>query len=1046
MAHLSRRDLFNYSGQAAVGLGSVWLLSSLAACTTAEEAASGEKFTVEEATNATAALSPDGRTVVFDLLKMLWVVPIAGGGATRLRGGAQDADVVAEFSHPDFSPDGRRIVCQSYQDGQFRLVLMNLDGTGQKVLTAGETDCREPRFSPDGSRIAFSGESGDRYAIRVLDVASGAITDWTKGDRQEAQPTWSPDGRTIAFLSGKNDSSQSIEAVDADGGRRTLVQVGTGRLAGPSYAPDGTFGYVRLGPTEAGDYYGTSSEAVLVVGERTVSVAGEDVFPAAPRWLSATEVLYVADGKFRRRNIQSGAVTAVPFTAELTVQRVTERASARDFDSTAERPVKGLVNAALSPDATQVLCMALGKIWLLRDGAAPQLVIDDGNFNSEPSWSSDGRSIVYVSDRAGQNDIWLHDLTTGEQRQLTHLTGAESSPVLSPDGTMAAFLSGTFETGTSLCTLTIATDEIHTLVGSLVMPGRPSFSHDGTKLSLAGFVPVTPRFREGSNQILTVDLATGAAHYSSPIPGKSLSDRVDAGPVYSPDGRHIAFTASGTAWICDVDDQGRPTGQPRQVNTENADFPTWSGDSTRLLYLSNGQLRMADILGGTTRSITPRFTWRPQVPTSTRLIKVGALWDGESRELRRNMQILVRGNRIAAIGDNLSANGADVIDAGDLTVMPGMIATHEHVGNLYLPSTRTNRLWLALGITTLRSPGTAHYWAVEAKEAQESGNRIGPRMFCSGPLNEGNRAFYGIARPITDSQDLRRELDRASALGHDLVKMYVRLPFRLQQQAIEGAHDLGIPTTSHYLFGPVSLGSDAVEHLSATSRYGYPAEKETYVGHTYTDVIEPLARSGMTFTPTIWDVYQYGGWAHDDARIKTLLPPPMYKEMRTQIEQAAHITDATSTQNEMRTLQQMIDAGVHIAIGTDSPVVPYGVYYHMNLQAMVAGGISSYDTLRAATVNGARVIGMSKHLGTITPGKLADLVFIDGDPLADITAAARVRKVMQAGTLHTIDDLITPPPAQTPGPVPSHTIEPTPQHAAFWWHHDSYAAGHSCCR
>lgn len=1047
---ISRRDLFKYTGGASLAVSSAWLVGNLTGCATSHEP-DATRFTLSEATNASAVVSPDGQTVVFDMLRMLWVVPVAGGAAKRLCSVGQESDVLQELSHPDFAPDGQRIVCQSYKDGQFRLVMMNSDGSGQKVLTDGVTDAREPRFSPDGTKIVFSGESGGRYAIMVLDLATGQITDRTTGTQQESQPVWSPNGATIAFLSGKNNVAQTIDAVDIAGNRRTLARVTDGQLAGPSYAPDGTLSYVHLRPFPADwDHITTPAETSLIVGDRTISQPGEDVFAYPARWLSSDELLYTANGQIRRRNLRTGAVTNVPFTAEVSVRPVTERPSARNFDSTAASTVKGIVSAALSPDGRQVVCLALGGIWILRADGDPKAVIADGNFNCEPAWSPDGHSLVFVSDRSGQNDIWLHDLVTGQQRQLTHLTGAESAPTFSPDGNTIAFLSGTFATGMSVCTLTVATGDVRTIIGSLIMPGRPSFNRDGTKLSLAGFVPATPRFREGANHVLTVDIATGTAHYTPPIADKSLSNRVDAGPVYSPDGRHMAFVVSGTAWISEVDGDGRPTGKPRQVSDETADCPSWSGDSATLLYLSNGQLRLADVATKATRTMPTALTWRPRIQQGTRLIKAGAIWDGESRELRRDVQILVRGNRIAAIGPNVAAPEAEMIDASDLTVMPGMIATHEHVSNLYPPSTRINRLWLSFGITTIRSPGTGHYWAAEAKEAQESGNRLGPRLFCAGEVVDGGRVYYNLARPTTNTDELRRELERAAELGHDMVKTYVRLPYALQKEAIEQAHSRNIPTSSHYLFGPAALGSDAVEHFVGTSRYGAPAEKVTYLGYTYADVIDPVARSGMTLTPTIFSqsLYHYADWAIDDPRLKALLPPAMYKDFQTQITQTLPNDpepDLVSSAREMETMRRMIAAGANIAIGTDTPVVPYGIFYHLNMKAMVAGGISTYDTLRAATVGGARAIGMSNHLGTIAPGKLADLVFVQGDPLTDITAAARVRQVMQGGAVHTVDDLIGSP-TPKPSSVPQHTLEqPKPQHIGFWWHHDHYAAGASCC-
>ncbi|MFI0776871.1 TolB family protein [Streptomyces sp. NPDC021212] len=155
----------------------------------AEEAGDGaRRIVVGQATNASAALSPDGRTVVLDLLNMVWSVPARGGEAIRLTGIDQEA------TEPDFSPDGRHLVFQGYTDGNFPLWLARADGTGTRRLTSGAADHREPRFSPDGRRIAYTAETEGRYAIHVLDLDSGASRVWAApGDdatAQEAQPYW----------------------------------------------------------------------------------------------------------------------------------------------------------------------------------------------------------------------------------------------------------------------------------------------------------------------------------------------------------------------------------------------------------------------------------------------------------------------------------------------------------------------------------------------------------------------------------------------------------------------------------------------------------------------------------------------------------------------------------------------------------------------------------------------------------------------------------------------------------------------------------------
>ncbi|MGW4728165.1 TolB family protein [Streptomyces shenzhenensis] len=124
-------------------------------------------MTVTEATIASAALSPDRKTIVCDPLNLLWTVPASGGEASRLTGIEQEA------TEPDFSPGGRSIVFVSYTDGTFHLWLMNTDGTGLRQLTTGSADHREPRFSPDGTRIACAVETGSRYAIHVVSLDSG---------------------------------------------------------------------------------------------------------------------------------------------------------------------------------------------------------------------------------------------------------------------------------------------------------------------------------------------------------------------------------------------------------------------------------------------------------------------------------------------------------------------------------------------------------------------------------------------------------------------------------------------------------------------------------------------------------------------------------------------------------------------------------------------------------------------------------------------------------------------------------------------------------
>ncbi|MBA2810492.1 PD40 domain-containing protein [Streptomyces sp. KM273126] len=1044
---LTRRALIKRGAGIAAGAG---VLSGQGTSAWASPAVDGRtgaravEVTVTEATNASAALAPDGRTVVLDLMNLLWTLPAKGGDAVQLTG------VEEEASEPDFSPDGRRIVYQAYTDGTFHLWLMNADGTGRKQLTSGDADHREPRFSPDGTRIACTAESDGRYAIHVIEVDSGDATVWTTGTGQEAQPYWTPDGTAIAFTTGTGDAPRAIDKVTADGTRTTLAKVTEGRLAGPSFSPDGSrLAYVHL----------TTAGTALVVDGETVSDDGEDVFPFAARWAGPDELFYTADGGLRRRTLQ-GTVKDIPFSARVTVPKVAERpAAARDFDGAGDRQVKGIVGPALSPDGRSVAFGALGDLWIMRRGGAPEAVVADGHRNTDPAWSPDGRSLVYASDRDGGIALWRYELATRARRRLTDTGISASAPTVSPDGTSVAFVSE----GATLCLLEFDTGAVRKVAGPLNAPGRPTFTADGKRLAAAVLVPVTPRYREGHNQILTVELATGEAHYSEPLPGGSLANRIDAGPVHSPDGTRTAYIANGTLHISDLDSAGRTTGTARRVGDETADAPSWSGDSATLLYLSDGRLRLTTPTGRTS-AVPLRLSWRPARPTGRTVVRAGALWDGTGPALRRDVDIHLDGHRIAAVtprGERPVRPGDKVVDARGLTVLPGFVAVHEHG-----PWERNElmRLWLSFGVTALRSPGTSHYAAVEAKEALTSGRRTGPRVFTAGDLVDGSRIYYSSGRPVTDEEQLGREINKARALGHDMVKTYVRLPYALQRSAVREAHRIGLRSTSHYLYGPLCLGADGVEHVGGTSRYGR-RQKETHLGHSYQDVTGPLAASGMAFTPTFGlsglglsavraALYRHADWALDDPRLTSLLTAAEYAELREGIT-AALAKEPTAelafVARHGKTVRRLVEEGAHVAVGTDSPLVPPGVYYHLNLQTMVRHGVSPYEALRSATVQGARTLGLSDQLGTVEPGKLADLVLVEGDPMTDIAAAAAVRQVVLGGVPHTVADLTataTPTASKQSGTVVRNaTLPDVPQQPArdhFWWHREEHIP-HSCC-
>ncbi|MDB5425880.1 MAG: amidohydrolase, partial [Phenylobacterium sp.] len=362
--------------------------------------------TVTEGTNIAVSASPDGKTLAFDLYGVIWTLPVTGGAARRL------TDDMTDGAQPDWSPDGKRLVFQSYRDGTFQIWTVGADGAGLTQHTRGPFDCREPRFSPDGKQIAFASDRSGAYAIHVLDLASGAIKLWASAEGQACEPAWSPDGTRIAFAVER----ARIEIVDAAGVRAPGPRITASadrmvpvELHSPAFTPDGkdiVYAVIDKGRTE-------------LRGSGGALVTGEDVFLFRACWLPNGDLIYTADGKIRRRAKGAAKSADIAFSVTVPVVRPAYKKRQRDYDGVAQKPAVGIGSPALSPDGTQVVFRALNALWLLTRGSKAVPLVKDGFWCCDPAWSPDGRTLAYSTDRGGKLDIWLRDMASGAERNLT---------------------------------------------------------------------------------------------------------------------------------------------------------------------------------------------------------------------------------------------------------------------------------------------------------------------------------------------------------------------------------------------------------------------------------------------------------------------------------------------------------------------------------------------------------------------------------------------------------------------------------------------------
>ena len=947
---------------------------------------------ITEGTNFAVTVGPDG-TMVLDLQGALTRLP-----GTKLTDGRGDDRL------PRFSPDGRQLIFQTFRAGDFDIWQIPATGGRAKALTQGPDDDREPVWFPDGRHIAFTSDRNGNLDIWQQELATGTLTPLTTDPADDFWPAVAPDGTRLAFVSDRGGlAGLYLQSLTPDAAPPELVASGkAGRPIAPAWSPDGqTLAFVRAVEQIGFPAIARYELTLLDLATRTtrvLSAAGDDVFPFAPAWLPDGGLAWTANGGIQRWH-GGGAPQTQAFSISLPVTTAGYRQ--QQFRPAEQRQAaRGIVEPVTAPDGG-VIFSALGDLWRRTpDGELRQLT-DDAFVERDPAISPDGQSLAFISDRGGSMQVWLRDLGSGIDRSLTRMPRGVRYPTFAPDGQSLAFQQAgpRGNQDFTLHRVALTSGVVTAIRAPPLWPGRMGFSADGQHLLVAALIASSARFREGRNVLRAIDLQTGSATTAALPPGLTS----DTGPVLAADGRTAALLIDGELWLLALRPDGSAAAPPQRRIAGLADYPSFSADGRTLTWLATGGLRQIGVLAGRPRTLPVPLAWTPAAGSGTVLIRAGRLFDGTGTEYQRNVDVLIDRHRIVAVGAELAVPpGTRIVDARHATVMPGLIDNHAH--HQAHDGAWVGRAWLAFGVTSVLEPGGLPYESRENYEAWTSGRRPGPRLFYAGPQLDGQQRFFPFASHITSDRRLGLELERAQWLGYSLIKTYTRMPVSRESRTIRAAHRLGLPVSSHEIYPAFALGGDRVEHLRGTSRLGWSSKQSDGL-RMYGDAVQIVGASGATIVPTL---VVGGGFLDVLLRYPALDSLPQYVALYPEADRRALRALAglagrkqalldSGLGNARRAVRELAAAGARIIAGTDAPIFPYGLSLVAELRALKDAGLSGAAVLRSATSDAAAAIGASDQLGRIAPGMLADLLIVDGDPLADPLELVRLEMVFSNG-------------------------------------------------
>jgi imidazolonepropionase-like amidohydrolase/Tol biopolymer transport system component len=1040
------------------------------------------RLRVTEGTWISLDVSPDGRTIVLDLLGDLYVLPSEGGRATRITSG------MAITRQPRYSPDGRHLAFVTDRGGSENVWVSDVHGRNARQLSHlrgydGYGAVTSPTWSPDGRTIVVSqrlGATGSRgtdpaesrrWMLAAYDVATGRMR-WisdTAPDRVRSAlgPAFGP--RQDVVYAAVDAASRPVPWRGLGNWRIVRVDLASRRIEPEMGANVGRVG-MRPAVSRDGRYlvYATSSGSHVGLRLRDLSTDRErwlvrevlddppfeaaesrDLVPGYAFTPDSKAIIAAYGGKIRRIELATGHTLVLPFVAEverglgsLTVHQLA-------LADTAVR-TRGLMQPALSPDGSLVTFSALDRIWVMelpRGGQAPgrpyRLTIDSGIGEFYPSWSPDGTWIAYSTWRDGEGGAvrraYVRRTAAARQRpseRLTSDTAMYFHTAVQRDGERVIAVRASLSADRQLRSPLDPAPLDLILVRLRVTGGLPQVITSLTGLQSGFRFPVDQVYLTSDPTLIRVGLQsvrsrppglrTKLTVLGGEPSGELANEPYDVAGVISPNAQR-AFIVRKCALFelflpapmedgSDTLDLERARTQPfgaaggaaRRWGTALAPWFTWSADGRRVLFNQGGTLFMGDARPDGWTAFTQIDVPLPvhvDIPRGIVALRGARLITMHGHKVIERGDLVVRDNRIAAVGAYGQVpipRGARILDLAGKTILPGYVDIHDHLGlakGVHPQQSWQGLVRLAYGVTTARDPEPGPDNDVFTyQERERSGDLLSPRLFSTGG------AYYGADPPIRTLDDARdRVRPNAQYFNSETFKVYYdhSTDRRARQLLAKAVAEQGLNATVHT--GGLELAMAGV--LDGFSGIEHPSRVRIY-----DDVATLIARSGTTHTGTygalIFGSLNYmvrrRGWPWEWATMRRFVPRSAWQV--TCIGCSAEEVPAYSP-IELDNLIPLVSSaartaakGGRVAIGAHGNIPGLGFHYEMWLHRL--GGMANHEILRAATITGAEAIGHAKDLGSLEPGKLADLQVLNDNPLKDVHHTATICYVMKNGRLY----------------------------------------------